>query len=199
MMTIRQTRQRSKSRVRVDGANARKTANGQSRGATAIQNITHKGVTGSTSESDFDSTETSNTVEKAKPKRRSGKASNPAAGNDAPTKPNHGRTSTSKTPSLSREQRKAAGLCVSCPNRAVQGQTRCPPCAKKHLQWYRSKQAEKNAGSAMPPAQAGRPRKTEEARAEQEREPRIQDGAERDAIEARIQELENEIQRLREG
>ena len=177
----------------------RKTATGQNDGETAAQNITHKGAAGSTTDSEFDPPTPTNTVEKANPKRRTRKASKPAAGDEAPTKSNHGRTSTSKNPSLSREQRKAAGLCVSCPNQAIQGQTRCPACAEKHLQWYRSKRAEKNAGAAGPSQQAGRSRKTAGARAEQEREARVQAEAERNAAEARIRELEADLQRLSEG
>ena len=33
------------------------------------------------------------------------------------------------------QQRKELGLCKSCPNQAIEGQTRCPDCAEKHRAW----------------------------------------------------------------
>lgn len=38
-----------------------------------------------------------------------------------------------RTPAAQRRQnRKEQGLCIDCPNKAVEGQTGCPDCAEKH-------------------------------------------------------------------
>ena len=37
----------------------------------------------------------------------------------------------------SRRNKREKGLCVSCPDKTIEGQTRCPDCAEKHRVWLR--------------------------------------------------------------
>ena len=115
----------------------------------------HKWVGGHTFEYEFDLDMPVNphymTKPAAKPKtKRSRKTSAKPEPAPAPAKPVSTKASKASWPkrarltpveskerkrtlkSQRRQNRKEQGLCIDCPNKAVEGQTRCPDCAEKN-------------------------------------------------------------------